>query len=243
MEILMNIAVPLICLFIGYLLGGIPNGVIIGKVFFHKDPRKYGSGGSGGTNSSRVLGKKIGILVILLDILKSSLAFWTCWALVEFTPLSTIAPLWDNGILYIWLSALGASIGHCWPIYTHFKGGKTVAVYMGATGGTSWVFYIFDHLAFFLVYLLSKKKKLIVSYASLISSGIILIGIWTCAIINFFVSTKILMWNFGVSTPLAISWEEGVIVSLIYLIMILRHRSNIKRMKNGEEKQYNIIGK
>ena len=64
-----NIAVAVVCFLFGYLLGGIPNGVVIGKVFFHKDPRDYGSHNSGGTNSGRVFGKWIGILVIGLDMI------------------------------------------------------------------------------------------------------------------------------------------------------------------------------
>ena len=68
--ILYNIGAIIISLLIGYLTGSIPNSIWIGKVFFHKDPRDYGSGNAGATNAGRVFGKKIGFLIIILDSLK-----------------------------------------------------------------------------------------------------------------------------------------------------------------------------
>ena len=64
-----NILAPIVCFIVGYFFGAIPNGVLIGKIFFHKDPRNYGSGNSGGTNTGRVFGKKVGFICIALDMM------------------------------------------------------------------------------------------------------------------------------------------------------------------------------
>ena len=84
MNILLNIGIALACIIWGFLIGSIPTGVIVGKVFFGVDPRDYGSHNSGGTNSGRVLGKKVGILVMVLDIAKTVIAFWTMWLFLHF---------------------------------------------------------------------------------------------------------------------------------------------------------------
>src|SRR5574344_2208776 len=102
MEVFLNIVIALVCMLFGYFIGAIPNGVLLGRLFFKKDPRDYGSHASGGTNASRVLGKKAGLIVILLDILKCAIAFWTVYAVITFSGLKQQVHLFDNGILYIW---------------------------------------------------------------------------------------------------------------------------------------------
>src|SRR5574344_2692433 len=166
-NVLENIAIGLVCFLFGYFLGGIANGVVIGKVFFHKDPRDYGSHNSGGTNCGRVFDKWIGILVIALDMMKCMIVFWSVWAVLRFSGLRGAISLFDDGVFYNWLAPLGAAIGHCYPIYLHFKGGKAVACYMGLLGGTSWLSFILCWLSFMPLFL----GKKIVSIASLISSG------------------------------------------------------------------------
>ena len=84
---IVNIVTALAAALLGYFVGAIPTGIIIGKVFFHKDIREYGSGNSGGTNAGRVLGKKIGLLVIILDMLKSVLVVYVVWAITTFAGL------------------------------------------------------------------------------------------------------------------------------------------------------------
>jgi glycerol-3-phosphate acyltransferase PlsY len=163
-------------------IGGIPNGVIIGKTFFGKDPRDYGSHNSGGTNSGRVFGKAIGITVIVLDILKAIVAFWAAWAILRFSGVRSIegAPLFDDGVFYNWLTLLGVAVGHCWSPYLKFKGGKTVACYMGAVGGTSWLGGILCFIAFFVPY---AFKKGVVSVASLLSGAVLCLFEWAMYLI------------------------------------------------------------
>ena len=239
-----NFLVIVIAMAIGYLVGSIPTGVIIGKVFYHKDPRDYGSHASGGTNTSRTLGKIPGIIVIVLDIAKAVTVFWGTYALVRYVPYIVSLNLFDGGMSAMWAATLACSIGHCWPLYIGFKGGKTVAVYMGATGGFSWAFLAIDLLAFNGFYLLGKKKK-IVSYAAMLSSGTILLLVWLFVLLQQVagINLSLMSWLFGVDPFLVFTYQQGIATTLIYVLLVLRHHENIKRLKNNEEKQYNLIGK
>lgn len=232
-EVGLNILVAISCLLFGYLVGGIPNGVVIGKVFFKKDPRDFGSHNSGGTNCGRLFGKWIGILVIALDILKAAIAFWSVWAILRFSGIRSVAPLFDDGAFYNWLTGLGVALGHCYSPYLHFKGGKTVACYMGLVGGTSWIGFLLCWSAFMPLFL----RKKVVSLSSLISGGVLCVSQWVIYLIAFLChwDDSILMWNFGLGGGLWIGWESSSVITVIYLIMIFRHRANIERLKNGEE--------
>ena len=135
--ILYNISVAIILLIGGYLIGSIPNAIWIGKVFFHKDPRDYGSGNAGGTNAGRVFGKGIGLLVIFLDAIKLILPLYIAWLVLTRAPIYHGTPLVnDVKAIYIegrndaiiswpiyWLVSIGCSFGHVFPIYAEFKGG------------------------------------------------------------------------------------------------------------------------
>ena len=81
---LINILCVLFCLLFGYFVGSIPTAVWVGKVFFHQDPRNYGSHNAGGTNAGRLWGKKVGFLVIVLDMLKTITPIYIVWALFTF---------------------------------------------------------------------------------------------------------------------------------------------------------------
>lgn len=241
-----NLLVALLCLIYGYFWGSIPNGVIIGKIFFKKDPRDYGSHNSGGTNSGRVFGRKIGIIVIFLDMIKAVIAFWSVWAFLRFSPLRENWPLWDDGVFYNWLVLLGASLGHCFSCWISFKGGKTVACFMATVGATSWVGFILCGFSFMGVFL----KKHIVSKASLVSGAILSIYEWAmyfiCSLTGF--DGGLFFWNFGKGQGLyygcwSQGWEPALVVTIIYGILVIRHRANIQRLKNGTEEPINWNGK
>ena len=112
---------------IGYLVGGIPTGIWLSKLIAGKDPRASGSGSSGATNVSRVLGKKWGIVVLLLDALKG------------FAPVFWLAPLIfsENLVEVKIVIACTAVMGHVFTPYAKFKGGKGVATAAGAKGWVS----------------------------------------------------------------------------------------------------------
>ena len=79
-----NILVAIICLSLGYIFGSIPTAVWVGKIFFHQDPRDYGSHNAGGTNAGRLWGKKVGFVIILLDMIKTIAPLYICWACLTF---------------------------------------------------------------------------------------------------------------------------------------------------------------
>ena len=106
----------ILCILLGYLLGSLPFALIIGKVFYHTDIRQYGSGNLGGTNAGRVLGKKAGISVIVFDVLKVVLA------IAIATQVSKVAGIWTG---------LACCIGHCYPVFAKFHGGKAVSTIFG----------------------------------------------------------------------------------------------------------------
>lgn len=240
MEIIwINIVVITVSLIVGYLFGSIPSGVIIGKVFFHKDPRDYYSHNSGGTNSGRVFGKKIGILVIILDMIKTALPIYAIWATLTFSGLRNYM-LWDNGYdaapLYYWLAGLAAAIGHCWPVYIRFKGGKAVSCYMGTNVMTSWVEFVFAGGA----YLIIAGKKKIISLASIITSIVGTLTAWIMFILAMTIKTNVpfdlyYSWGFGFLPLFHFGWEFALVDTLIAPLLIFRHRANIKRLKEGTE--------
>lgn len=115
--------IPVAACVIGYLIGGIPTGLLVCRLVKGVDPRSYGSGSSGATNVSRVLGKKWAVFVLLLDALKG------------YLPVTFLPGLLTGGsaseILQV-LTAAGLVVGHIWTPYARFKGGKGVATAAGA---------------------------------------------------------------------------------------------------------------
>ncbi|WP_300919972.1 glycerol-3-phosphate acyltransferase, partial [uncultured Dubosiella sp.] len=130
----MTIVYTILCLILGYLLGSLPFALIIGKLFYHTDIREHGSGNLGGTNAGRVLGKKAGAAVIVCDVLKVVAALG-------------VASLVDP-VVATW-TGLACCIGHCYPVFAHFHGGKAVSTVFGFLLGMS--IFVFRDASFFLV--------------------------------------------------------------------------------------------
>lgn len=236
MNILLNILVVLGCLVWGFLIGSIPTGVIVGKVFFGIDPRDYGSHNSGGTNSGRVLGKKVGILVMVLDIAKTVLAFWTVWLFLHFGPIN-LAELFDNGVLYNYLVCVAAAFGHCFSPFLKFKGGKAVACFMAIFGGSSWLGFIISLAVFFTIFLVVFKK--VMSKASLLSGAVLICISGLFYLIDAVTHAEffnVILWDFGLVGGVRIGWEMLVAEVIVYVLLVIRHASNIARIKKGEEK-------
>ncbi len=235
--ILYNIVVGFCSLFVGYLFGSIPTGVIIGKLFFHRDPRLEGSKNSGGTNVGRVFGKKVGFIVIIIDMIKCVIPLVSVWAVITFSPLKELlaSDAWDNfHILYIYLAPLGAAIGHCWPIFAGFKGGKAVATFCGFAIATCWLEVIIGILTFFGVLKLKKYVSLSSICTAIISSLISwLLFILKICISSF--SVDIFMW--GAGSFVVCGWEFASVTTLIAFILIVRHKANIARLVNHQERK------
>ena len=185
--ILYNILVGFCALLFGYLFGSIPCGVIVGKVFYHRDPREEGSKNSGGTNVGRLMGKKAGLIVIFLDMVKCVIPLIVVWAIFKFSPLLATfeanlgQAMWDDGIFYIYLTPIGVSIGHCWPVFANFKGGKAVANFGGYGLATSWFTSLFGFGAFFI----TLKIKKYVSLGSIMAGIFSIIAAWGMFALQF----------------------------------------------------------
>ena len=171
---------------IAYILGSIPSALIIGKLFYNTDIREHGSGNLGGTNAFRVLGAKAGITVIIMDILKGTLA-----ASLPALYTMVIGPLSYD--VHPLLVGLFAAIGHMYPIFAGLRGGKAVATSAGAVLYYEPLLFVLLIFVFALTVLLSQYVSLssmIASVSALIYSLIIrdtfliiLVGIFVVFII------------------------------------------------------------
>ena len=195
----------ILLLILAYLLGSIPSGVWIGKLFFKKDIRQHGSGNTGTTNTCRVLGKTAGIVVLLMDILKGTLA--TCLPMIFH--LSGINPLWFG---------VCAILGHTFPIFAGFKGGKAVATSAGMLLGFNPVFFVYSCI----IFIVSLFCTSMVSLSSMISAVVITL------------STIVLAYVAPVNLAKP-NWLLTIIAFLVSSFIFYRHKDNIKRIRNHTE--------
>ena len=209
----------IICLAIGYLFGMFQTSYIIGKIH-HMDIRQYGSGNAGTTNALRTLGKKAGAMTLIGDMLKCVIAILIVDAVFK-NRYQEILPLLG---MY---TAAGCVLGHNFPFYLKFKGGKGIAASSGVVISLMlfpkycFMFTVFGILFFALVARISRY----VSLASLIGMAM------------FFV--EFLIWGFLGWLPLnGTDLVEGtVIVFALAALAFIRHRSNIVRLVHGTERK------
>lgn len=192
----------LILLLLAYLIGSIPSGLWIGKLFYNIDIREHGSGNLGGTNTFRTLGKKAGLVVTLMDILKGTAA-----------TLLGLLPFFDSANVHPLVLGIIAVIGHIYPIFAGFKGGKAVATSGGILLGYNWPIFVILVLGFFIILKMTKM-------VSLTSMCLAVIAIIYSIVYYFTVKED---------------WPLIVIVILLAIFIFYRHRSNIERIKNGTE--------
>jgi len=238
--ILYNIIACLASLIFGYFFGSIPVGVILCRLFRGEDPRNGGSQNSGGTNVGRLYGKKLGAATIILDAIKTVLPMILVWVLLNFAGIKSLfasklgGEMFHNGALVIMLAPLGATLGHCWPIFAGFRGGKAVASYAGFALFTNWATLIIGFLAFGI----TLKKTKYVSLSSIIGSIVVGLCSWVLYILAIFTSLKVnfTFWGFGIIELWAIANLEFAIVSILMTgILIFRHRNNIRKLAAGTE--------
>ena len=193
--------INLILMIIAYLLGSFPSALVIGKTFYNKDIRNYGSGNLGSTNAFRVLGKKGGAIVFILDILKGGLAF-----LIAKYAGATISPL---------IIAVFALIGHIYPIFANFKGGKAVATSAGIILFYSPLLFI----TLFIIFVITLKIWKMVSLSSTIISIAAVFIVWLG---NYDLTARIMLTIFAV-------------------FIIIKHIPNYKRILNGTENKASFL--
>ena len=159
----MNIyAFVVIGMVIGYLAGSIPFGLIVGKLFYKIDVRKYGSGNLGATNVARNLGTKPGLLVLFLDLIKAGLPAMIMYFIAAASITNNPDPLINSQSVYLSIvycaTGVFACLGHCNPIFAGFKGGKAVASIAGFVLFMNWRITL---LAFFVFLLVALTTKII----------------------------------------------------------------------------------
>ncbi len=185
-----------------YLIGAIPTGVILTRLVGGEDIRNAGSGNIGATNVYRVAGRKLGIITLIGDCLKGVL------------PLLLASQLFGVSINGIALVALAAFIGHCYPVYLSFKGGKGVATALG-------IFLVLSPwsvLCLLVVFVLVLWQWRYISLASIFAATTVpLLVFWFEGSVALFVAT-----------------------SLIAIIIIWKHRANIERLRSGTENKFNL---
>ena len=183
---------------ISYLMGSIPFGFILTKIFLKKDIREIGSGNIGATNALRTGNKLVGYSTLLLDIMKAILP-------VLYVKI--------NHPELIYIASLCAFLGHVFPVWLKFKGGKGVATYVGILFTINILLGFIFCVSWLLIFLISK-------YSSLSS----LIGSLTVPVYIFFNDQMSNVFFFGI----------------MFVLIFYTHRENIKRLKNKEESKTKI---
>lgn len=191
----MDMVLGLIALVVAYLLGSIPVGLLLAKYKAGIDIRTQGSKNIGATNVLRICGKKLGAVTFILDALKGAVAIW-------------IAMLLGMGTGMQSLVGLVAVVGHVFPYWLHFKGGKGVATTLAVYGVLYFPLLVFAALCWAGVFFLTRISSL-----SSIATMIISLAI---------------AWVYA-PTPV------GLAVTLINVLVVMRHKDNIMRLLRGEE--------
>lgn len=202
-----------LCIFVlSYLCGSFPSGLLIGK-FNGIDIRKYGSHNIGATNVRRVLGKDWGVICFLLDFFKGFLP-------VLFIGEKLGAYLGIGAGMGSLVAAIAAVLGHIFPIWLKFKGGKGVSTSLGVATGISF----FPVLIGAITWLIIFEWKRIVSLASM------------GAVVLVVISGLIFKWV----RPASVSWPGIILFAIIAALVIIRHRDNIARLRAGTENAFTV---
>ena len=190
---------------LAYILGSIPTAVWVGKKFYNKDIREFGSGNAGATNTFRVLGKKAGIPVLIFDVLKG---WFSVYVLSHSLGIDTMT----NSFMNIQIAlGIAAVVGHIYPIFANFSGGKGVATTLGVVIALDPI-SAFSCMGIFVVVLLISRIVSISSMLAAISFPIFVIFVYKS------------------------SYFSLVVFSIVMsLLIIVTHRKNIIRLLNKEE--------
>ena len=178
---------------LGYLLGSVPFGLVLTKLAGHGDIRRIGSGNIGATNVLRAGDKKLAALTLILDIAKGTAAV-------------LIAARWSQGAALA--AGLGAFLGHLFPVWLNFRGGKGVATYLGILLGLSWPAAASFAATWLLVAFVTRYSSL----AALAASAVSIVALAAMA-----------------------QWRVAALSLLLAALLFVRHAANIGRLLRGEE--------
>lgn len=209
---------------VGYLLGSIDFGILVSKYLYKDDVRNHGSGNAGATNMLRTYGKKRAFLTVLGDALKGTFSVLFAKYLFSYTTYIAQSGVFTVAVMReiaIYVAVLAAVIGHMYPIFFKFKGGKGVATGFGSMLRASPIVCVVA----FCVFVLTVLKTRVVSLSSIIA----------CA--SFFLTTIIIqMLNHTLGMPHAMIQLTASFV--LPMIVVYAHRANIKRLLNGTEYKF-----
>lgn len=236
----------LIGLLIGYFCGSISWAVIVTKYVFHVDIYKVGSGNAGGTNVGRACGKKAAISVIVLDVFKCLIPMWIVFLVVTYSPISgflaSFGPAFNQDVISIiyYATGFGASLGHVFPIYYHFRGGKAVSCFGGFVLGTNWLLAAIG-LSIFLLVLAIRKR---VSLSSIIGTILTLSFTALFATADYF-NPSYLSFSFWFlpGPKLAGGFAYLAFTILIGLMVLILHHQNVHRLVNHVEPETHFLKK
>ena len=183
---------------ISYLMGSIPFGFVLTKIFLKKDIREIGSGNIGATNALRTGNKSIGYSTLVLDILKA------------VVPVIYVKIFYQD---FLYVASLCAFLGHVFPIWLKFKGGKGVATYVGILFALN----IYFGLIFITSWLITFSLSRLSSLSSLIAS----------------ISIPVYLLIFT-------QFDQVIFFTIMFVLIFFTHRENIKRLKNKEETKTKI---
>ncbi|MED5524763.1 MAG: glycerol-3-phosphate 1-O-acyltransferase PlsY [Pseudomonadota bacterium] len=188
------IATAVLMTLLAYLMGSVSSAVIVCRLFALPDPRQHGSGNPGATNVLRLGGKGAAAMVLVSDVLKGTIPVWTSYFL---------------GIEAIWLGviAIAACLGHIFPIFFHFRGGKGVATAFGAMLPIGLSLAGLQILTWLLLVMLTRLSSL----AAILTAGLSPLFTWF------------------------IKPAYVIPVAMLSLLIIIRHKDNLRRLWNGTE--------
>ncbi len=189
--------------FFAYLIGGLPFGYWFVRFRLGKDIRTMGSGNIGATNVHRTAGGSAGLVVLLLDIFKGLLAVYIAWLVTHGNPLALA------------LAAAAVVVGHCYPAFLQFRGGKAVACFIGAFGFISPLSLLVTALAFFATLALKRY----VSLSSIVGAVVYPVVFWF------------------IDYPPVVLLYASIFASAL---IIFRHAGNITRLRNGTESAFSF---
>ncbi|WP_099204406.1 glycerol-3-phosphate 1-O-acyltransferase PlsY [Scatolibacter rhodanostii] len=230
MEIVSKLLIPsLISILVGYLIGSLSFSIILTRIISRQDIRTQGSGNAGATNVLRSVGLHAAVITFVLDFLKCVLAIAIGYQIFKYT-------CNQAGISLIWVqigkyaAGVGCMLGHIKPLYFHFKGGKGVTTAAALVLLLDWRVFIPAVLTFIIVFALKK----IVSLASVLGMG--LYPVYTF-LIMFLFDYKNSPLHFGREFSMLYILCITLASFIIGGIILFTHIPNIKRLRNGEEKQ------
>ncbi len=179
-------------------MGSIPFGFILTKIFLKKDIREIGSGNIGATNALRTGNKSVGYTTLILDILKA------------IVPVIYVKIFYQD---FLYVASLCAFLGHVFPVWLKFKGGKGVATYVGILFALNIYFGIIFIISWFIIFFISKYSSL----SSLVGAASIPIYLLILA-----------------------QFDQVIFFTIMFVLIFFTHRENIKRLKNKEETKTKI---